>query len=222
MKRTFYTLILLAILLQSCLPKDPKDYIGPGYALGTAEKIGDVSSITTDDSEKVIMKNVNFPDSIIGERVYAEGYKYKGNSGYDYALDADNCVAVPIKETQIVENQGAIDLINNASVSFDNNRVWQTGKYLNLVLGYYAADTKKHSFDFFINGQTEKFENNRVTINICHNNGGDNVAEKGYKSLFSLDLTNLFEEFTEDFDIKFVYIENTQKKEVIIKIKRRF
>jgi len=221
MKRTFYTLILLAILLQSCLDSPyGKDHIGWRYVIGTVEKSGKVSSITTEDPYKVIILNVDFPDSIIGQRVYAEGDMYNNNGGFDYGLKMAGYTVVSVKEAQIVENQGAINLVNNASVSLDNNRIWQTGKYLNMHLTYYATDLKKHSFDFLINGQTEKFENNSVTINICHYNDGDTAAEKGYQTIFSLDLTNLFEEFTDDFDIKFVYIENSQKKEVIIKISR--
>ena len=218
MKKTFYPLILLAVLFQSCIPEETisPDYIGPGFALGSAEKIGNVSFITTDDPYKVVMKNINFPDSVLGERVYAEGYVYKSNSDYDLKLDVVSCFVVPIKKAQIVENQSAINLLNNASVSFDNNRISQTGKYLNIYLIYYGTDPKKHSFDFLINGETEKFENNRVTINICHYNDGDNTAN-ARQALYSLDLTKvLFENFTENFEIKFVYTENSQKKEVII------
>ena len=216
MKINFYTSILLAMLLQSCLPAVPYDenYLCAGFAIGSAEKSGNISYINTDDTLTFILKNGTFPDSIVGLRVYAEGDLYNGSGGFDYALNA-YCFVVPIKEAQFANNQDAINLANNASVSLNNNRVWQTGKYLNLFLIYYAVEIEKHSFDFFIDSSTEKFENNRVTINICHNNGGD-IASNYKNAIFSLDLTNLFEKFTDDFEIKFVYIENSQKKEVII------
>jgi len=223
MKIFFYTSILIAILLQSCFTKDPygKDYIGPGYAIGTAEKRGNISFITTEDTCKIVMKNINFPDSIVNERVFTEGYLYHSNGGFDYALDVVIYAIVPIKEAQFVNNQDTIDLVNNANVAINNNRIWQTGKYLNLSLIYYAAEPQKHSFYFLINKQIENFENNRVTINICHNNDRD-VALNYKTKFFSLDLTNLFEKFTDDFDIKFVYIENSQKKEIIISSIKRY
>jgi len=218
MKKSFYTLILIAILLQSCLPESPKGYLGWGYIIGFAEKNSNNSSVITDDpyKYKVIMRNINFPDSLVGRRIYLEGDLYTSSGGYDYALEAVGYILATIKEIQTAENQGIIDLANNANVSLDNNRVWQTGKYLNLTLSYTGTDPKKHSFDFFINGETEKFENNRVTINICHLNNGDDVATKGYQTLLSMDLTSLFEKFTDKFDVKFVYTEYSQKKEVII------
>ena len=212
MKKIFYISILLAILLQSCFPEEnyDREYIGIGFAIGSAEKSGDISYIKTDDTLTFILKNGTFPDSIVGLRVYAEGDLYKGNSGFDYALNAF-CFVVPIKEAQIVPS---IDLTNNADVSVDNNRIWQTGKYLNLCLIYYAAESEKHSFDFLIDRETG-FENNRVTINICHNNGGD-IALSSKKMFFSLDLTNLFENFTENFEIRFVYTKNSHQEHVII------
>jgi len=218
MKKGFYISILLAILLQSCLPTIPydKDYIGIAFVVGSAEKSSEISYIKTDDSLTFVLRNGTFPDTVVGERVYAEGDLYNGNGGFDYALNAF-CFVVPVKEAQIVPN---IDLTNNANVSFDSNRIWQTGKYLNFCLIYAAAESGKHSFDFLIDSETG-FKNNSVTINIYHNNG-DDIASSYKKIFFSLDLTNLFEKFTDNFEIKFEYIENSQKREVTIPDIKRF
>ena len=223
MKKIFYTLIVFTILFQSCIKSPyPEGYLWKGYAIGAAERDGNTSFILTDDefALKIMIKNWDFPDSIVGVRLYAEGNIYVGKNGYDYGLEIGNCVIVPIKEAQTVENQGVIDLQNNAGIVFDKNEVFQTGKYLNVLLKYLSSKekSKKHSFDFLINGATERYENNTVTINICHNTNGDNVIEQGNQVLYSLDLTNLFDKFSSDFEIKFVYTENKQTKEVILKI----
>ena len=214
MKRIFYTLILMAVLFQSCL-KSPygKDYMGWRYVLGSAEKNNDISFIAMDDSTKVILLSGHFADSIVGERVYAEGEAYRRSGGFDFALDAV-CYSVPTITAQFVENQNVIGLRNSASMSLDIREVWQTGKYLNMQLVYSGSAPSKHSFDFFIDNATERFENNRVTIYIFHNNGGDNIAAKDYKTLYSLNLTNLFEKFNTKFVICFVYMENKQEKKV--------
>ena len=218
MKRTFYTLILFAVLLQSCSLNVPDN--STYYAIGIAGKSGSTSFITSDDLKTAMLKNITIPDSVIDLRVYADGKRTKDISGFDAVLEADRCLIVVMKKAKTIDNQNIIDKENNAGVILDYTSVVQTGKYLNIFLEYYAANTKKHSFDFLINGEKEHFENDKVTINICHNDGGDEKKDK-YFSPFSLDLTNLFEKFKNDFDIVFVYnTETKEKKEVLIKIKR--
>jgi len=218
MKKSFYLLILLAILLQSCSFLDPygKGYINYGATIGSTEKNDNISYIQTDDTVAILIKNMNFPDSVLGQRIYLEGDFYKGSGGYTYAINVLKNVLVPIKEIQDAENQNVIDLANNASMSLNNNGIWQTIKYLNISLSYYASEPNKHSFSFFINNQTEMFDNNRVTIYICHDNGGDKILYQSYSMLLSLDLTKLFDKFTDKFDIKFVYTENSNPKDLTI------
>jgi len=222
MKKIFYTSVLFSIFLfQSCTLDIPGDGpIGRMFAIGSAVNINNTPSIITDDSTKIMLKNQTYPDSVVGKRICAEGIGYKGDNGFKYIIDVDppKCYIVPIKEVQPVDNQSVIDSYNNADVTFGNGSVFQTGKYLNFFLNYFASEAEKHTFDFFINSKTENFEGNKVTVYFCHNNGGDNFPPTSYTSTLSLDLTSLFEKFNGDFEMKVVYSENSQRKEFIVKI----
>jgi hypothetical protein len=218
MKKSFYILLILSVLLPSCLNNVPQENYYVGAICGSAEKVVSASVIKMDDSTRVLINNAAFPDSILGLRFFANGKLYKDQSaGFDFSMDAANIFQVPVLELKNAVNQNVIDELGTDGTVFNSKDVYQTGKYLNILFGFYAKEPSKHFFNFAIN-EKDQISNSQIKLYFCHNNG-DDAGTVQYVSFLSMDLTPLFNRFTDNFKIKFVYYnENRIPKDFEINI----
>jgi hypothetical protein len=218
--KTFLGLLLVGILLQACKLDTPNSNVEINYVYGNLKKSGSILSVTRDDSTTVMLKNIGIPDSMLNKRLYVEGNFYKNNNGFDYTMEVYMCLLPFIKEFQFLENLSSFNEKDKESTFFSTNGMVQTGKYLNFSLGYYYLEpNERHSFKFVVDEETETFENDKVKVNIFHNSDNINKLQQKQYCVFSLDLTSLFEKFAKDFDIHFVFYENSNQKEFILNIK---
>lgn len=126
-------------------------------------------------------------NAIEGERVLVNYTLLSDQMGdYDHYIRV-NTISKVLLKTVIELNQQNQDSIGNNPVTLED--VWLSGKYLNVMFGYWGSGHKTHYINLVNNTTVAHPADNCIYLELRHNANGDS-ALRHFHGLVSFDLTD--------------------------------